>query len=120
MKINPNNIIFLCFGILLFISIYLNMSNKMALNRSNDLNDSLLERFEKEQQEQKKRITSDSIRYVVTIDSLSKEIKLIEKKRINERNALQSKIAKISVYRIDSDFTRYNDSIKVCCTMRHQ
>jgi hypothetical protein len=55
---------------------------------------------------------SDSLKYQQRIDSLSKVIRLIDKKRKDERNNYEREIAKLSAITHDSVFSRINDSIK--------
>ena len=99
----------------LIYSIYI---HREAVSTSNELNSILSKQIEESILNQKKQITSDSLKYVIAIDSLAKEIKLIDKKRKNERSKLQSTIAKISSITDNSDFDTINDSIEKCCTVR--
>lgn len=97
-------------GALLY-SVYV---SRNLTEKSNSKTDSLLNVFEA----QKLRISIDSIKYSNAIDSLSNQIKSIEKKRSNELYGLKSKFAKISTITTNSDFDIINDSIEKCCTMR--
>jgi hypothetical protein len=55
---------------------------------------------------------SDSLKYQKRIDSLSKAIRLIDKKRKDERTNYEREIAKLSAITHDSVFSNINDSIK--------
>ena len=55
---------------------------------------------------------SDSLKYQKRIDSLSKVIRLIDKKRKDERTNYEREIAKLSAITHDSVFSHINDSIK--------
>lgn len=97
------------------ILIYVAFSHKRDLKDSNDL---LHVKLDSIFSAQRKQITIDSIKYSAAIDSLSNQIKIIDKKRINELHRLKSKVAKINYFTNSSEFSNYNDSLERCCTMR--
>jgi hypothetical protein len=98
------------------ISIYFNFVNKADLKHSKELNDILSKQVEEMFFEQKKQLTIDSLKYVNAIDSLNGKIKLVQIKRKNDINKLQSEISKINSIVDSSGFAMFNDSIKMCCT----
>lgn len=101
------------------ISIYLNFANKTNLKASNELNDLLRVQLDSMYKSQKKQLTSDSLKYVNAIDSLSHKIEVIKYKRKNDILDYQSQIAKINTIVTDSAYLVALDSIKqVCCSNR--
>jgi flagellar capping protein FliD len=102
-------IAFLLGGALLY-SVYV---SRNLTTKANSTIDSVLNVYEA----QKVRIGLDSIKYSNAIDSLSNQIKTIEKQRANELYRLKSKYSKIRIITNNSEFNTINDSLEKCCSM---
>lgn len=111
----PNSIIIICILILLGISVYLNIDNKMNLKASKSLNDSLLVKFKREQQAKLNDIKNDSLKIVDNITTLEKKIVQINWKRKNDKSNYENEIAKLQNITSDSSYYPIIDSIKILC-----